>query len=66
MPKFKLKWVEEVNKKDQYKRICIDKMRKCNDETMLTEERNSEPDTACQKKDFLTLNQMRKNLLGTP
>ena len=52
MPKFKLKWVEEVAKKDQYKQMFIDEMRKCNDETAVTEARNAEPDTACQKKDF--------------
>ena len=39
MPKFKLKWVEEVAKKDQCKRMFIDKMWKYNDETTVTEKR---------------------------
>ena len=52
LPKFKLKWVEELAKKDQYKQMFIDEMRKYNDEVAVVEERSVEPNTASQKKDF--------------
>ena len=46
----KLKWVEGQVKKDQYKQIFIDKMRKFDDETSIVEDRNAEPDVTSQKK----------------
>ena len=51
-PKFKLKWVEGQLKKDQYKLMFIDEMRKYDDEMSVVEDRNPEPDAASQKKDF--------------
>ena len=51
-PKFKLKWVEGQVKKDQYKHMFIDEMRKYDDEMSIVENRNPEPDVASQKKDF--------------
>ena len=46
----KLKWVEGQVKKDQYKQIFIDKMRKFDDETSIVEDKNAEPDVTSQKK----------------
>ena len=51
-PKFKLKWVEGQVKKDQYKHMFINEMRKYDDEMSIVENRNPEPDIATQKKDF--------------
>ena len=51
-PKFKLKWVEGQVKKDQYKQMFINEMRKYDDEMSIVENRNPEPDVATQKKDF--------------
>ena len=51
-PKFKLKWVEGQVKKDQYKQMFIDEMRKYDDEMSIVENRNPEPDITSQKKDF--------------
>ena len=51
-PKFKLKWVEGQVKKDQYKHMFIDEMRKYDGEMSIVENRNPEPDVASQKKDF--------------
>ena len=51
-PKFKLKWVEGQVKKDQYKHMFIDEMRKYDDEMSIVENRNPEPDVASQKKYF--------------
>jgi len=51
-PKFKLKWVEGQVKKDRYKQIFIDEMRKYEDEMSIVEDRTPEPDVASQKKDF--------------
>ena len=52
LPKFKLKWVEQLAKKDQYKQMFIDEMQKYNDEVAVVEERSVEPNTASQKNDF--------------
>ena len=46
----KLQWVEGQVKKDQYKQIFIDKMRKFDDEMSIVEDRNAEPDVTSQKK----------------
>ena len=50
IPKFKLKWVEGQVKKDQYKQMFIDEMRKFDDEISIVEDRNAVPDVASQKK----------------
>jgi len=44
--------VEGLAKKDQYKQIFIDEMRKYEDEMSIVEDRTPEPDVASQKKDF--------------
>ena len=54
-PKFKLKWVEGQVKKDRYKQIFLDEMKKYEDEMSIVEDRTPEPDVASQKKDFYEL-----------
>ena len=60
-PKLKLKWVEGQLRKDQYKRMFIDEMGKYDNEMVIVEDRNPEPDAANQKRISTNFNLMKRN-----
>ena len=54
LPKFKLKWVEEQIKKDQYTQMLLDEMRLCDDcgDDVVAVDDSAVKDVANKKKDF--------------
>ena len=51
-PKFKLRWVEKQEKKDQYKQMLLDEMRLFDNDEVQVEEFSSESQEKEKKKDF--------------
>ena len=54
-PKFKLKWIELQEKKDAYKKMVIDELRRNENEILLEEKPDSEPDGKGKHSMSLTL-----------